>query len=44
MLKEVQESLVHYGDSEMSVMEMSHRGALYNSIHNQAIDAVRDLM
>lgn len=44
MLAEVQESLVSYGDAGMSVMEMSHRGAQYNKIHNDTIQAVKELM
>lgn len=44
VLAEVQESLVSYGDAGMSVMEMSHRGAQYNKIHNDTIQAVKELM
>lgn len=44
VLAEVQASLVNYGDAGMSVMEMSHRGAQYNKIHNDTIQAVKELM
>lgn len=44
VLKEVQANLVDYEGSSMSVMEMSHRGGLYEKIHQDAIDTVRELM
>lgn len=44
VLKRAQEELVFYGDSGMSVMEMSHRSADYEAIINQAEKDLRELM
>jgi phosphoserine aminotransferase len=44
VLKRAQEELVFYGQSGMSVMEMSHRSADYEAIINQAEKDLRDLM
>lgn len=44
VLREVQKSLVHYEDSQLSVMEMSHRASTYAKIHEQTIKSVRELL
>lgn len=44
VLKEVQESLLSYGDTGMSVMEMSHRSKEYFQIHDDAIQALKDIL
>lgn len=44
VLSEVQENLVSYQGTGLSVMEMSHRGSQYNTIHNNTIQTVKDLM
>uniref|UniRef100_U5EWV5 Phosphoserine aminotransferase n=1 Tax=Corethrella appendiculata TaxID=1370023 RepID=U5EWV5_9DIPT len=44
VLEEVQKELIHYGNSGMSVMEMSHRGAQYLSLHDVAIKTVTELL
>ncbi len=44
VLKKVQENLLCYGESGMSVMEMSHRSADYSAIRDGAEKALRELM
>lgn len=44
VLKEVQDSLLSYGDTGMSVMEMSHRSKEYFKIHDDAIAALREIL
>uniref|UniRef100_A0A6B2EFR0 Phosphoserine aminotransferase n=1 Tax=Phlebotomus kandelakii TaxID=1109342 RepID=A0A6B2EFR0_9DIPT len=44
VLVEVQKELVHHGTSGMSVMEMSHRGADYNKIHEETIKTLEELL
>lgn len=44
VLKKAQESLLCYGESGMSVMEMSHRSADYSAIRDGAEKALRELM
>ena len=44
VLKKAQEELLCYGDSGMSVMEMSHRSPEYEAIINGAEEALRKLM
>ncbi|GAB0093536.1 Phosphoserine aminotransferase [Sergentomyia squamirostris] len=44
VLVEVQKELVHHGSSGMSVMEMSHRGADYNKIHEETIKTLQELL
>lgn len=44
VLLEVQKELVHYGNSGISVMELSHRSPDYSNINEQAQQAVRDLL
>ncbi len=44
VLKKAQEEMLCYGDSGMSVMEMSHRSKVYESIIYGAEDLLRELM
>ncbi len=44
VLKQAQEELVYYGNSGMSVMEMSHRSADYEAIIGRAEKDLRELM
>lgn len=44
VLKEVQAELLNYKGTEMSVMEMSHRGSTYLKIHDEAIQSCRELL
>jgi phosphoserine aminotransferase len=44
VLLEVQKELVDYGNTGMSVMEMSHRGSTYLKIHEEAIKSCRELL
>ncbi|HEX7014890.1 MAG TPA: 3-phosphoserine/phosphohydroxythreonine transaminase [Cyclobacteriaceae bacterium] len=44
VLKKAQEELVDWQGSGMSVMEMSHRGKEYTSIHENAVKNLRTLM
>ena len=44
VLQKAQEELVEWNASGMSVMEMSHRGKEYTSIHENAIKNLRTLM
>jgi len=44
VLKKAQKELVNYGDSGMSVMEMSHRSADYEDIQNRAEKNLRTLL
>jgi phosphoserine aminotransferase len=44
VLKKAQEELVDWHGSGMSVMEMSHRGKEYTSIHENALKNLRTLM
>ena len=44
VLEKAQKELVCYGDSGMSVMEMSHRSNMYLDIYNEAESLLRDLM
>jgi len=41
---QAQRELLDYNNSGMSVMEMSHRGKVYESIHNEAITLLKELM
>ncbi len=43
VLQEVQNDLVDYKGTGMSVMEMSHRGKDYDQIHNEAIATFKEL-
>uniref|UniRef100_A0A182MDJ7 phosphoserine transaminase n=1 Tax=Anopheles culicifacies TaxID=139723 RepID=A0A182MDJ7_9DIPT len=44
VLCEVQQELVEHGTSGMSVMEMSHRGNAYVSLHNDTLALVKELL
>lgn len=44
VLKEVQEELLDYNNSGMSVMEMSHRSKTYEQILNDAINDLKEIM
>lgn len=44
VLERAQAELVDFQGSSMSVMEMSHRSAVYESIHNHAINLLRELL
>lgn len=44
VLAEAQRDLIDYNGSGMSVMEMSHRSANYDSIHNECIALFRELL
>jgi len=44
VLQEVERELVHYGTTNISVMEMSHRSADYAFINDGAQQAVRELL
>lgn len=44
VLEEAKEDLLNYKGSGMSVLEMSHRGKTYDSIHMQALADLRKLM
>ncbi len=44
VLERAQQELVCYGDTGMSVMEMSHRSKMYLAIYEKAVQNLRDLM
>lgn len=44
VLREVQEELLDYKGTGMSVMEMSHRGSTYLKIHEEAMQSCRDIL
>lgn len=44
VLQQVQNEIIQYGDSGISVMEMSHRSAHYDRIHNGTIQDIRKLL
>jgi phosphoserine aminotransferase len=44
VLQEVQRELIHYGTTDISVMELSHRSGDYAVINNTAQQVVRDLL
>lgn len=43
VLVQAQEEFLDYKQSGMSIMEMSHRGAIYEEVHNQAIALIKEL-
>jgi phosphoserine aminotransferase len=43
VLQELSDEMVEHGDSGMSVIEMSHRGAEYEAIHYDALERLRRL-
>ncbi|MFD2329964.1 3-phosphoserine/phosphohydroxythreonine transaminase [Cohnella sp. GCM10020058] len=44
VLQRAQEQFVDFENSGMSLMEMSHRGAIYERVHNETEQLVRELM
>lgn len=44
VLEKAQEELIDFRGTGMSVMELSHRSAAYEEVHNQAIARLKDLM
>ena len=44
VLEKAQKELVAYGETGMSVMEMSHRSKMYTDIYDKAVADLRDLM
>ncbi|MFD0717531.1 3-phosphoserine/phosphohydroxythreonine transaminase [Paenibacillus sp. GCM10027626] len=43
VLQQAQEQFIDYAGSGMSIMEMSHRGAIYEGVHNEAQQLLREL-
>ncbi|GGG15607.1 phosphoserine aminotransferase [Lysinibacillus alkalisoli] len=43
VLERAQEQLVNFEGNGMSIMEMSHRGKVYEAVHNAAIERLRKL-
>jgi len=41
---EVQDEVLNFGNTGLSIMEMSHRGGDYEAVHNEALQLVRDLL
>ena len=44
VLEQVQRDLLDFDGSGMSILEMSHRSATYEGVHNQAIADLRTLL
>ena len=44
VLEKAQEELVNFRGTGMSVMELSHRSAAYDEVHNQAITLLKELL
>jgi phosphoserine aminotransferase len=44
VLEEIRDDLLNYKGCGMSVMELSHRGKIYDDIHNEALESLRKLM
>ena len=44
VLEKAQKDLIAYGDTGMSVMEMSHRSKMYTDIYDKAVADLRELM
>ena len=44
VLEKAQQELVHFRGTGMSVMELSHRSATFDSVHNQAISLLKELL
>jgi phosphoserine aminotransferase len=44
VLEQIQESLIDFQNSGMSILEMSHRGGVYEKVHNEAIGDIRKLL
>ena len=43
-LQEASEKLVDHENSGMSLIEMSHRGKIYDSVHNETISLAREIL
>ncbi len=43
VLERAQQQLVNFRDSGMSIMEMSHRSAIFDEVHNEAIALLKKL-
>lgn len=43
VLEKAQKQLVNFRDSGMSIMEMSHRSAIFDIVHNEAIALLKEL-
>ncbi|MFJ7949912.1 3-phosphoserine/phosphohydroxythreonine transaminase [Lysinibacillus sp. NPDC096418] len=43
VLESAQQQLVNFRDSGMSIMEMSHRSAIFDEVHNEAITRLKKL-
>ena len=41
VLENAQQQLVNFRDSGMSIMEMSHRSAIFDDVHNEAITLLK---
>lgn len=41
---EVQQELLNYGNTGLSVMEISHRSSDYDAIHNETLQLIRDTL
>lgn len=41
---EVQNELIHFGNTGLSVMEISHRSNDYIKVHDEALQSVRDIL
>lgn len=41
---EVQKELIHFGNTGLSVMEISHRSSDYIDVHNDALKSVREIL
>lgn len=44
VLKELQENMAEFQNEGLSLIEASHRGALYDGVHNETVDLFRELM
>lgn len=44
VLEEAQRQLVDFGGSGMSILEVSHRGKEYETVHQEAIDSIRKIL
>lgn len=44
VLERAQQEFVDFRNSGMSIMEMSHRGAIYESVHNETISLLQKLL
>lgn len=44
VLERAQQQLVNFRDSGMSIMEMSHRSAIFDEVHNEAIALLKSFM